>query len=109
MEDFDKFLNQMGIALPKYIKILLLYTGFDNVMSLAKSDDEYILKAMETFARNEASNLFTNDELSESFGIHAKNIENFKTSAGHIILLKELCTRCKQQLVQDTKGETKGN
>lgn len=86
-EFLDKILSNYQTKLQNYIKLLLNYGGYDNIISIAKLDDACITE-LERFTREDLSNLLSENELMELFGkIYHRNPSFFKIPDGHKKLL----------------------
>lgn len=82
-------LNLQDIAFPDYLKQLLVFTGYDNVVSICKINEESINK-METFAREKLPLLLTSEQKQDFFGIYVTKEQHFEISFGHKELLNML-------------------
>lgn len=95
-EFIDNILNNYKTKLPNYIKLLLNYAGYDNIISISTLDDTCI-KELERFAKEDLTKLLNENELYELFGkIYHRNPSLFKIADGHkklLLHLKEICVK----------------
>lgn len=95
-EDFiNNILSNYQTKLPNYIKLLLNYAGYDNIISISKLDAG--ITELERFAKEDLTKLLNENELMELFGkIYHRNPSLFKIADGHkklLLHLKEICTK----------------
>ncbi|CAH1103849.1 unnamed protein product [Psylliodes chrysocephalus] len=83
VKEFEDFI------FPDYLKTLFLYTGFDNIHSIAAFNESSMLE-LERFAREDLPNLLDNQEVKIVYGIYASKPEMFKIREGHKKLILEL-------------------
>lgn len=92
----DKILENYQTKLPNYIKLLLNYAGYDNIISISKLDDASVIE-LERLAKEDLTKLLNENELMELFGkIYYRNPLLFKIADGHkklLLHLKEICTK----------------
>lgn len=105
MEEVNKLLQSFGIELPTYVKQLLCYTGFDNVLSVSLMTNNDICY-MEKFAQTELVNILEEEEQKIFFNFYWKNKEKFKIMEGHKKILRLFIESCLEQCKRN-KNELK--
>lgn len=98
LEKFNKLiekLNLQDIVFPDYLKQLLLFTGYDNVVSIGRINEGSINK-MESFAREKLTLLLSPEEKQDFFGIYMAKEQHFEILFGHKELLKLLVEKSKK-------------
>lgn len=100
-------LNLDRLELPEYLKKLLIYTGFDNITSLANFNENDDIIAVQHFARSELPDLLDEKEKAAFYGIYANNIGLFKIPLGHRKLLNMIVDSCKKYYKKDLSENMK--
>jgi len=73
----------------------LSYAGYDNIITILKSNDICITE-LERFAKKDLTKLLNENELIEVFGIYHRNPSLFKIADGHkklLLHLKDICAK----------------
>jgi len=94
-EFIDKILSNYQTKLPNYLKLLLSYASYDNIISISKCNDICITE-LERFAKEDLTKLLNENELIEVFGTYHRNPSLFKIVDGHkklLLHLKDICAK----------------
>lgn len=106
LEDLTNLIKNFDLELPQYLLKLLLYTGFDNVLSISLMDESKI-SYLETFAKKELCEILEGDDRKSFFGIYENKVNLFRILEGHKLLLKMLINRCKLECKEKNKQKRK--
>lgn len=82
MDIYDSLIVKFDVTMPEYLKSLLIYSGFDNMLSISKMGPEDV-ENMEHFAKTVLSRVLDDNQKRKLFGIYTRNIDLFKISDGH--------------------------
>lgn len=106
VEKIDKLIEKLNFqdVIPNYLKQLLLFTGYDNLISICRINEESIQK-MEIFAREKLPLLLTPEQKQDFFGIYVTKEQHFEISFGHKELLNVLVEKSRRFL-ECTDAET---
>jgi len=102
----DKLIEKLNFqdVIPNYLKQLLLFTGYDNLVSICRINEESIQK-MEIFAREKLPLLLTSEQKQDFFGIYVTKEQYFEIPFGHKELLNVLVKKSRKFL-EGTDAET---
>lgn len=109
-DSIENILEEIGatMRIPKYLRELLIYTGFDNIISLGELSETDI-NEMERFGREDLPKLLEQEKYSAFYSIYAKDVRMFKIRAGHKKLLQNLIKDCKDTLNKKHEVERGAN
>ncbi|KAJ8959555.1 hypothetical protein NQ314_006238 [Rhamnusium bicolor] len=83
--------------IPKYLRQLLIYNGFDNITSLSEFNEQDLLN-LEAFAKKVLPKLMKDEvDRKQFYGIYAEDIELFSIASGHKKLLYKFVKQCNEK------------
>lgn len=101
---FTLLVQFFTLKIPIYMKKILILSGYDNIITLSKLNNEHICEIEEFMQNNFVANMMKENETIEQYlGIYKNSQKNFQFVSGHKVLLRTMSSYCKSEYKESSQ------